>query len=163
MSLSLNALSSEFKQILVKIEENEGVLDESLDFLLAQNLQDTTKKVSDYCFTFDRLENEIEFTKLQIKNANEYIKKLQAVIDRMQAVALKVMHDTERKKLEGENGRYITTRKSQSCEIIDEALISEFYKKIEIKIDKAAIKDALKKGEIVEGVELKENININWK
>lgn len=163
MSLTLNALSQEFKMILSKIEENDGLIDESLDTILEQNLVDTQKKVSDYCYTFDKLENEIEFTKTQIKAANEYIKRLQAVIDRMQAVALKVMCDTERKKIEGENGRYISVRKSQSCEIIDEDLISEFYKKIEVKIDKAAIKDALKKGDVVEGAELKENINVNWK
>jgi len=59
----------------------------------------------------------------------------------------------------------ITFRKSTAVNITDESKLADAFKKTEtvVKIDKKAIGDALKLGEIVDGAELVENQNIQIK
>lgn len=59
----------------------------------------------------------------------------------------------------------ISFRKSESINITDESIIPDEFKKeeINVKIDKIAIKQALREGEIIPGVELIENQNIQIK
>lgn len=59
----------------------------------------------------------------------------------------------------------ITFRKSTSVNITDESKVTDDFKKVEtvVKIDKRAIADALKQGEIIDGAELVENQNIQIK
>ena len=67
----------------------------------------------------------------------------------------------EGEKYESARGK-INWRKSESVEILDEQVIPEFYTKVEYnkKIDKKAIKDALKAGETVPGAELRQKNNL---
>lgn len=59
----------------------------------------------------------------------------------------------------------VSFRRSTQVNIIDETAIPSEYTKTEIvtKIDKKAIGDALKGGELIDGAELKENFNIQIK
>ena len=59
----------------------------------------------------------------------------------------------------------IGTRKSQSLEVLDESLVPEKFKNevVTIKVDKNAIKDAIKAGEEVDGVKLNDNTNLTIK
>lgn len=59
----------------------------------------------------------------------------------------------------------VSFRRSTQVNIIDETAIPAEYTKTEIvtKIDKKAIGDALKGGELIDGAELKENFNIQIK
>jgi hypothetical protein len=59
----------------------------------------------------------------------------------------------------------ISFRKSESVEIDDESAISFAYlkEKITYTIDKTAIKEAIKKGEVVAGARLQVNQNIQIK
>lgn len=59
----------------------------------------------------------------------------------------------------------ITFRKSTAVNVTDESRLSDVFKKTEtvVKIDKKAIGEALKLGELVDGAELVENQNIQIK
>lgn len=59
----------------------------------------------------------------------------------------------------------VSFRRSTQVNIIDETAIPSEYTKTEIvtKIDKKAIGDALKGGELIDGAELKDNLNIQIK
>lgn len=50
-------------------------------------------------------------------------------------------------------------RKSESVEIINLDVIPADFIKVEIKADKTAIKKAIKAGEVVEGAEVRTNMN----
>lgn len=50
-------------------------------------------------------------------------------------------------------------RKSESVEIINLDVIPADFTKVEIKADKTAIKKAIKAGEVVEGAEVRTNMN----
>lgn len=59
----------------------------------------------------------------------------------------------------------ISFRKSEQVQVLDESVIPIDFKreKTTIEIDKAAIKDAIKQGEIIKGAELITNYNIQIK
>lgn len=159
---SLIKIHQDYLQILAAIEDNEGELTEQLEVDLVKNLIESQEKVSGYCLVLDKYSNEIAFMKDQIKKAKEYIDRLEKQQSKLEKIALEVIK-SKGTKLDGTGGRYLSTRKSTQLNIIDESEIPSLYQKFEITYDKAAIKDALKKGEVIQGCELKENINLNWK
>jgi hypothetical protein len=160
---SLIELNTEYKEIMKAIELNEGEINEEIELALTKNLIESKDKISGYVMLLDRFENEIEFVNNKIKKAKEYITKIAKHKDRLESIALKVI-EAKGEKLEGNNGNWINKRKSVSLEIIDEDKIPAIYSKIEVKIDKAAVKEAiLKRGEQIEGCVIRENTSLQWK
>lgn len=159
---SLIQIHQDYLQILAAIEDNEGQLTEQLEIDLVKNLIESQDKVSGYCLVLDKYTNEIAFMKDQIKKAKEYIDRLERQQSKLEIIALEVIK-SKGTKLEGTGGRYLSTRKSTKLDIYDDSLVPPIYSKIEIKLDNAAIKEALKKGEDVPGACLYENTNLSWK
>lgn len=159
---SLTQLHQEYVSIMSELEANNGELTEALEQDLIKNLTESKEKVNGYCLVLDRFENEIDFVKKQMAKAKEYIERLEHQKEKLESVALKVI--TERGgKLEGEAGRWISTRKSTRVNIIDPDLIPASYIKMKVEPDKTLIKEALNRGEQVEGAELIESKGLSWK
>lgn len=160
---SLIQLNNDYVEIMKTIELNEGEISEEMELALTKNLIESKDKISGYVLLLDRFENEVEFVNNQIKKAKEYISKIEKQKDRLESIALKVI-ESKGSRLEGNNGNWINKRKSTSLEITDESKIPAIYSKIEVKIDKASVKEAiLKRGEQIDGCIIKENISLQWK
>jgi hypothetical protein len=65
--------------------------------------------------------------------------------------------------LDGNNGNWISTRKSSSVKIIDPQAIPPDYVRIKIEPDKTAIKKAIDQGELVPGADIEVSERISYK
>lgn len=159
---SLVTLYAEYEAILATIKENDGEISPETETQLAMNLIESKHKVSGYAFMLDHFQSEIDFMKDQIAKANAYCKTIEAQKEKLETIALQVAI-AKGSRLEGDNGRWISTRKSKSLEITDKDQIPAIFTKISVAIDNKAVKDALLAGEDVPGAKINENINISWK
>lgn len=159
---SLITISNEIRLLFREIEDNEGLITEEQEQSLKSLLAQEKEKVSGYISVLNRLENEKELVRSQIKNAQEYIKKLDKTQNRLEDIALVVIQE-KGDRLEASVGGYISTRKSESLEIKDIDAVPIEYSRIKTEPDKEKIKEAIKRGEKFDFAEIKEKINVIWK
>lgn len=118
------------------------------------------------------IEEKIENTGKFIKNTESDITGIKAEIERLTAMKKTKENFVERLKnnvefaLKEKGLETLTVgtfkagyRKSESVEIINLDVIPADFTKVEIKADKTAIKKAIKAGEVVEGAEVRTNMN----
>ena len=111
-----------------------------------------------------------------ISQRKEYINRVDAEIKRLQALkkaSTRLVDNLNYNLLEAQKvfGDFevglttITTRKSESIEVLDVNSLPKEYKVIKVteSADKKALKTALKNGEVIEGVSLIENKNLRIK
>ena len=110
------------------------------------------------------MENDISIIDAEIKRLGELKKSRLKTIDRLETTVSNAMQLYQIEKLETPTLK-ISFRKSESVEIDNEGDIpAQFLKeKITYTIDKVAIKEAIKKGEVVIGARLQQNKNIQIK
>ena len=111
-----------------------------------------------------------------IKDRKSYINRVDDEIKRLQALkkaSNRLVDNLEFNLLEAQKvyGDFelglttITTRKSESIEVLDVNALQKEYKVIKVteSADKKALKEAIKSGKVIPGVELKENKNLRIK
>jgi hypothetical protein len=160
---SLVSIDNELKEIYYSIEQHGGEISPEYEEKISELLVQSKEKVSSYCFILDSMDNEIAFVEQQIKQAKEYVDKIEKQQTRLKEIAMSVINKNEKSKLEGINGRYLSKRKSQSVIIEDDSVIDSMYLKITTSVDKSKIKDDLKSGVEVSGAKLVNNENLTWK
>lgn len=158
---SLLILNNEYLEIMRVLAENEGELSEELNQRLEQNLVEHQDKVAGYCLILDKYEDEMAFIDKQIKLAKEYRDRLERDKNKLESIAMKVVE--QRGKLIGTGGRWISSRKSTSVEILDQDSLPAGFIKMKVEPDKAAIKQALQAGEIVPGAQLNHKESLSYK
>jgi len=159
---SLIALDNEYRELMQIIQDGDGEISPEVELALTKNLIESKAKVSGYCVILDRFEQEIEFANEQIKRAKEYVDTIKRQKERLENIALQVIQ-SKGARLEGEMGRWISTRKSSSVEITDPLVVPAIFSKVTVSLDKAAIKAAIASGEEVPGARISENLNVTWK
>jgi hypothetical protein len=160
---TLVQIHRDYLAIIDQIESNNGEISEELEKALITNLIESKEKVSNYCLVLDKYESEIEFMKSKVKEAVAFIDRLEHQKETLERIALDVVN-AKGDRLEGDGGHWINKRKSASLEIVNESMIPPIYYKIETKLDKAAVKEAiLKRGEHIEGCVIRENTSLQWK
>lgn len=159
---SLIHLNNEYQELLVSIKQNDGEISPELELLLTKNLIESKEKVSNFCLILDAHDNEIEFVKIKISEAKNYIEQLEKIQNRLKSIALQVV-ESRGSKLEGNFGRWINKRKSTSVNITDESKVPAYYLKIKTEIDKALIKADLNNGVVVDGADILTKESLAWK
>jgi hypothetical protein len=74
-----------------------------------------------------------------------------------------LLFDTPKIQINGGVGGTLSFRKSEQLVITDEDYIVSDYKKIEVSVDKAKLKDAIKRGYNCPGAHIEENMNLQIK
>lgn len=159
---SLIAIEAEIQDITTAIIESNGEITPEQEVKLSELMLHSKSKVSSYIHILDRLEAEAEFVEKNIKKAQEYLKQVKMKSKYLEGLALKVI-EMKGGKLEGENGQWIGSRKSQRLVIEDESKINPVYFRIVSEVDKERIKSDIKAGSKVEGAHIEENTTLNWK
>lgn len=97
----------------------------------------------------------IEWLKIEKRHIDSQIKKLESGIEKMKARALEVMALTGQKELIGTKGHKFTERLYDSVNVTNLEAVPEEYKSTEVKItaDKNKIKNAIKQGIDIPGIE----------
>jgi len=164
MKQSIYQISQDLEQVFNTIEANNGEVTEEIEKALSITQEQLNQKGVQYafkCLDIDALNNQIdaEIERLnKIKKANNNLK------ERLKYILSNTMLHFGIEKLETPTLK-VSFRKSESIEITDESQISKEFitEKITRTPNKTAIKEALKKGKVILGVEIKINQNLQIK
>lgn len=163
-NLNIFQIEQEYLELANQLIESGGECSPELELQLTINQDQLEQKARGYGFVVKQMENDISIIDAEIKRLNELKKSRLKTIDRLETTVSNAMQLYQIEKLETPTLK-ISFRKSESIEIDNEGDIpAQFLKeKISYTIDKVAIKEAIKKGEVVIGARLQQNKNIQIK
>ena len=164
MKLTLFEIEQSQMALIETLIDNGGELTEDLELALALNRDNLETKGTNYGFIVKQLQGECSIIDSEIARLTALKKSRVKTIDKLEnslSVAMQLFDINEIKS----PVLKISFRKSESVEIEDVNLIDKKY--INVKTtespDKAAIKEAIKSGEIVIGAHIAINQNIQIK
>lgn len=153
--MKLFEIAQEELDLLNEIEEIEGEITPELEERLKINEANMAKKMEGYCKLILWYDTQILAAKEETERLRKLIKRAERSQEWMKGAMLDVMVGLDKPKVSA--GTFtVGTRKSTAVNIIDEYSIPVRYEIVSVKIDKAAIKDAIKNGEEVPGAQLVE-------
>ena len=163
-NLNIYQIEQEYLNLANQLIESGGECSPELELQLTINQDQLEQKARGYGFVVKQMENDISIIDAEIKRLSELKKSRLKTIDRLETTVSNAMQLYQIEKLETPTLK-ISFRKSESVEIDNEGDIpAQFLKeKITYTIDKVAIKEAIKKGEVVIGARLQQNKNIQIK
>lgn len=162
--MNLFKIAQEELDLLCEIEELEGELTPELEERLKINAENMSSKMEDYCKAIRYYEMTVANAKSEKERLDKLIKRSERSQQWLKDAILNVMNATDKPKVSA--GTFtVGTRKSTAVNIIDESAIPARYANevVTVKIDKTAIKDAIKNGEEVPGAQLVERKSISIK
>jgi len=164
MKLSLYNIQQEYISLAEQIIDNDGLLSEEMEAALQINKDQLENKSQCYGFIVRQLEGECDMIDNEIKRLEAMKKSRGKTVDRLKESVSKAMQLYEIDKIETPTLK-ISFRKSESIEVEEESLIDEKFMTVKTTKtpNKTAIKEAIKNGEIVLGVTLKQNQNIQFR
>lgn len=159
---SLFAISSELTEIFNQLEESGGELTPELEQALQISKAELKSKSLNYVHYIKKLENDLELVKVYEEQLEAFKKRKERILERLKD-SLKTAVE-QFGEIEADIFK-ITTRKSESVEVINENEIPpQFYISMIVKtLDKKRVKEAIKNGEEVPGAIIKENKNLSIK
>lgn len=159
MSKALYVIEQEYLTLLNEVEESEGVLTEEMEAALIINKGELQSKSIAYLSVIKKNEFYTNQIDEEIKRLQGLKKRATTLSDNLKGrllEAVKLFGDIETPF------NKFGTRKSESIEVENVNALEAKYKTIKVveTADKKALKEAIKNGEVIEGVELKQNINL---
>ena len=154
--LSLYELTSEHRLICEAIEEAGGEITPEIEAMLAINEENFLVKAEGYAEIISKYALMSEMAKRRIEQLQSVKKIAENAEKRMKERILDAMQQYGLQKVECGVHKF-SLRTSQAVEITDEIAIPNQYKKVEVSIDKKALRADLMAGVVIEGAELKEN------
>lgn len=156
---TLYKISQDYRELIYKIELSDGLLSDETETALIINKNHLEIKALSYLEVIKVKKGRVSMAKERIKDVQSLIKREQRTIDILEDNLLSAV------KLHGEfEADFVKfgTRKSSSISVEDVNSLPRKYKTIKIieTANKAELKRAIQSGEIIEGVELLENINL---
>jgi len=144
---TLYQIGEEQKELLAEIENNEGEITDSLAVkmnLLAENIEE---KAIAYGFVIKQFEGEESLIDAEIKRLQELKKAKAKTKDYLKERISAALIEFGIEKVETPLLK-LSFRKSEAVEVFDESLLESLFFNYKPTIDKAAIKSALKVGEV---------------
>lgn len=154
--LSLYDLTSEHRLICDAIEEAGGEITPEIEAMLAINEENFLTKAEGYAEMIAKYAQMAENAKARKAQLDKVQKIAENAVKRMKERIAQAMEEYNLPRVEVGLHK-ISVRTSKAVEIIDEVAIPNHYKKVEVSVDKKALREDLMAGIVVEGAELKEN------
>jgi hypothetical protein len=163
-NLNIYQIEREYLELANQLIESGGEVSPELELQLTINQEQLEQKARGYGFVVKQMESDVSIIDAEIERLKGLKKSREKTIERLETTVSNAMQLYQIQKLETPTLK-ISFRKSESVEIDNEADIpAQFLKeKITYTIDKTAIKEAIKKGEVVIGARLQVNQNIQIK
>ena len=162
--MNLFNITTEYKQLEAALIENEGELTPELETALQINQDQLQAKGISYGYVIKSIEAESDIIDAEIKRLTQLKKVRDNAAERLKTTLKQAMEMYGVLELKTPTLK-ISFRKSESVEIIDMDLLDKKY--ITVKTtemsNKTEIKEALKRGEVIEGAELRTNNNLQIK
>ena len=159
MKQSLYNITEDYYSLILSVEENEGELTKEIEDALIINENQLQSKSIAYLSVIKKnesftaqIDEEVKRLQLLKKQRNNLSNRLKDAL----LVAVK-LHGT----IETEFNKF-STRKSESIEVENINGLPNKYKVVKIveSADKKSLKEAIKKGDVIDGVTLKQNLNL---
>ena len=150
--MNLYELKENYLKVLELIEAGEENLEDTLE-----SINDTIEvKAENYAKIIRNLEGNVNMLKAEVERLNSRKKSIEGNVDRLKENLKYAMIATDKLKIKTGLFNIIVANNPVALNILDEAKIPEKFITYETikKIDKAAIKDLLKAGLVIEGAEL---------
>lgn len=159
---SLFAINDELLILINEIEEAGGEVTPEQEESLQIRREELKVKSLNYVHVIKKLESDLELVKVYKDQLDAFKKRKERMIERLKSSLLFAVENFG--DIEADIFK-ITTRKSESVEILDaEKIQSDFLRtKVVTEIDKVKIKSAIKAGVEVAGAALVENKNLSIK
>lgn len=156
MNNSLYQITESLKGIETALIENEGEITQEIETaleVLSSELQLKTDGVTEY---IKSLEATQALAKQRAKEFKDLENKIKSKLEKFNEYVVLCMDKLQVTELKGEYSKVSIRKPSQVVEIVDEKELPVEFIKVEkvYKIDKAGIKDALKRNEDVNGARL---------
>lgn len=162
--MNLFQITNEMQSIMNELIENGGELTPELEAMLTITESQLKEKAVNYAMVIRSMDYETNIIDEEIKRLQALKKTRQNAIERLKSALTNAMEQCGMDSIETPTNK-ISFRKSQSLEIIDETKVPKQYKTqvVTTKVDKNAIKQDIKNGIAVDGVELINSKNIQIK
>jgi hypothetical protein len=159
-------LTQEELSFIALMEENGGEVNDEIIEELAIRRENFQYKAEAYAKFILKLESEADQAAAEIKRIQALKKAKENTVQRLKdtlLAALMVFTEEDSKGIR----RYetplakLSTRRSQSVEILDDTLIPDDYWVIKKEVSKSSISQAIKDGSEIPGAQMKENISLS--
>lgn len=145
------------------LEENGGELPVELEMKMSEVLAEDKKKITAYTNILSSYDSEITFVQERVREAKEYIQRLEKMKDKLLEIAKYAIH-LRGENLEGDYGRRIFLRKSTRVEVdVPPESLPPECTTLTITPNKIILKGLLQEGAQIEGVKLVESESVLWK
>ena len=165
MNKSIYQIESEYRLLAESLIESGGELTPEIETQLQISKSDLQNKSVSYSFVIKQLESDILQIESEVKRLNDLKKARSKTVERLEETLKNAMILFDVQKIESPLVT-ISLRNSESVEVLHLALLPDEFKKTSIPVvsaDKAAIKEAIKEGIVVQGAILKKNQSIQIK
>jgi hypothetical protein len=160
---SMYEISKNAQEIIWALEENEGELNPAIESALRINQNELQEKAINYAYAIKTISNDVDAISEEIKRLQALKKAKENSIQRLKDTVVNAMSIYGIEKLSSPTLN-LSIRRSEAVEVED-GFASDIYmvKKVTYTPDKTRLKDAIKRGESIQGVTLKENYNLQIK
>jgi hypothetical protein len=163
MNKSLYHISTEAMDIVSALEETEGELNPNIESALRINQNELQEKAINYAYAIKTVSNDVDAISEEIKRLQALKKAKENVVQRLKDTVVNAMQIYGIEKVETPTLK-LSIRRSEAVEV-DENFHEDIYmvKKVTYTPDKTRLKEAIKRGENIEGARIIENYNLQIK
>ena len=153
---TLSVIVGEAAEIIQKLIENGGEVDESLELDFVKNSIDLKDKLDSYAYLWERLDREEEYFKVKAAELTRIKSSINNIRDRLKDRLKSAMVQLDESEIVGSEFKFKLAKTSGRLLIKDESLIPSDYKTqiVYDELDKGKLKEALAKGLEIPGAEL---------
>lgn len=160
--MELYKITQHHRELLARIEANDGELTPELDSELRASIKNTAQQLSSAAYIHKTLLDEATTIDAEIKRLSGWKQRLANSAESIKNYIDTAMVANGLTEVKNDNIK-LSYRKSTAVEIFDPERIPEQYTVTSVTISKTAIAAALKAGELVAGAELVERQNLQIK
>lgn len=156
----------EITQDIAELEElinNEELTEDEVTEVKSMIESVLNEKAEQIAYVIKNKESDIKAIKEEEKRLKEKRKSVEKSAERLKSYVLENLLMLDKKKIKTSVGD-IAIRRSQAVEVsTDVNVLDDRFKRVKttVEADKTALKEAIKSGEVVDGVEIVENYSLN--
>jgi hypothetical protein len=156
-------ISREAMDIVSALEENEGELNPDIESALRINQNELQDKAINYSYAIKTVSNDVDAISEEIKRLQALKKAKENVVQKLKDTVVNAMQIYGIEKVETPTLK-LSIRRSEAVEV-DDNFDNDIYVFVKVTYtpDKTKLKEAIKRGESIQGVTLKENYNLQIK
>jgi hypothetical protein len=160
---SMYEISNEAMDIVSALEETGGELTPVIQSALAINQNELQEKAINYSYAIKTISNDVDAISEEIKRLQALKKAKDNTIQRLKDTVVNAMQIYGIEKVETPTLK-LSIRRSEAVEV-DDNFDNDIYVFVKVTYtpDKTKLKEAIKRGESIQGVTLKENYNLQIK